>query len=59
MRRNGGEWFCAAVQTARDLGSRIVLIDGLHLAKLMIRCNVGCRDEEVLHLKKIDEDFFE
>jgi len=25
----------------------------------MIRYNIGCRDEEVLHLKKIDEDFFE
>jgi restriction system protein len=49
----------AAVQTARDLGSRIVLIDGLQLTKLMIRYNVGCRDEDVLHLKKIDEDFFE
>jgi len=49
----------SAVQTARDLGSRIVLIDGLQLAKLMIRYNVGCRDEEVLHLKKLDEDFFE
>ena len=49
----------SAVQTARDLGSRIVLIDGLQLTKLMIRYNVGCRDEEVLHLKKIDEDFFE
>jgi len=48
-----------AVQTARDLGSRIVLIDGLQLAKLMIRYNVGCRDEEVLHLKRVDEDFFE
>jgi restriction system protein len=48
-----------AVQTARDLGSRIVLIDGVQLTKLMIRYNVGCRDEEVLHLKKIDEDFFE
>ena len=49
----------AAVQTARDLGCRIVLIDGLHLTKLMIRYDVGCRDEDVLHLKKIDEDFFE
>lgn len=49
----------AAVQTARDLGSRIVLIDGVQLTRLMIRYNVGCRDEEVLHLKKIDEDFFE
>ena len=49
----------AAVQTGRDLGTRIVLIDGKQLARLMIRYNVGCRDEEVLHLKKIDEEFFE
>jgi restriction system protein len=48
-----------AVETARGLGSRIVLIDGLQLSRLMIRYNVGCRDEEVLHLKKVDEDFFE
>lgn len=49
----------AATQTAHDLGTRIVLIDGVQLARLMIRYNIGCRDEEVLHLKKIDEDFFE
>ncbi len=48
-----------AVDTARGLGSRIVLIDGMQLSRLMIRYNVGCRDEEVLHLKKVDEDFFE
>ena len=48
-----------AIETARGLGSRIVLIDGEQLARLMIRYNVGCRDEEVLHLKRIDEDFFE
>ncbi|MBL1459087.1 MAG: restriction endonuclease [Methylophaga sp.] len=49
----------AATQTARDLGMRIVLIDGPQLAKLMMRYNVGCRDEEVLHLKRVDEEFFE
>jgi restriction system protein len=49
----------AAIQTGRDLGMRIVLIDGKQLARLMIRYNVGCRDEEVLHIKKIDEEFFE
>jgi restriction endonuclease Mrr len=27
--------------------------------RLMIRHNVGCRIEEVLHVKKVDEDFFE
>jgi restriction system protein len=48
-----------AVDTARGLNSRIVLIDGLQLSRLMIRYNVGCRDEDVLHLKKVDEDFFE
>lgn len=48
-----------AIETARGLGSRIVLIDGLQLSRLMIRYNVGCRDEEVLHLKKVDEDFFD
>lgn len=49
----------AAKQTAKDLGMRIVLIDGDHLARLMLRYNIGCRDEETLHLKKVDEDFFE
>jgi restriction system protein len=49
----------SANQTARDLGSRIVLINGQKLAKLMLRYNVGSRDEQVFHLKKIDEEFFE
>jgi restriction system protein len=49
----------SAVQTAKDLGSRIVLIDGVHLSRLMVRYNIGCREEETLYLKKIDEDFFD
>jgi restriction system protein len=48
-----------ATQTAGDLSSRIVLIDGAQLARLMIRYNIGCRDEEILYLKRIDEDYFE
>jgi restriction system protein len=47
----------SARETAEFLSKRIVLIDGEHLAKLMIRYNVGCRIEEVLHIKKVDEDF--
>lgn len=39
----------SAETTARDLGMRIVLIDGQKLAGLMIKYNVDCRDEEVLH----------
>lgn len=49
----------AASKTASSLGSRIVLIDGMQLSRLMLRYNVGCRDEDILHVKKIDEDFFE
>ena len=49
----------SATHTAESLGSRIVLIDGDHLANLMIRYSIGCRAEEQLSLKKIDEDFFE
>jgi restriction system protein len=48
-----------AEETARLLSKRIVLVDGIRLAQLMIRYNVGCRIEETLELKKIDEDFFE
>lgn len=48
-----------AMQTAENVNKRIVLIDGMRLAKLMIRYNIGCRDEEILHLKKIDEEFFD
>jgi restriction system protein len=49
----------SARETAEHLSKRIVLIDGQQLARLMIRHNVGCRVEEVLHIKRIDEDFFE
>jgi restriction system protein len=49
----------AARETAEFLSKRIVLVDGNQLATLMIRHSVGCRVEDVLHIKKIDEDFFE
>ena len=49
----------SARETAEHLSKRIVLIDGDQLARLMIRHNVGCRIEETLHIKKIDEEFFE
>lgn len=49
----------SARDTTKYLSKRIVLIDGAQLTRLMIRHNVGCRTEEVLRVKKIDEDFFE
>ena len=49
----------SARETAEFLSKRIVLIDGEQLTKLMIRYNVGCRIEESLDIKKLDEEFFE
>ena len=49
----------SARETAELLSKRIVLIDGLQLANLMIRYNVGCRIEETIHIKAVDEEFFE
>jgi restriction system protein len=49
----------SARETADFLSKRIVLIDGEQLTKLMIRHNVGCRIEDTLHIKKVDEEFFE
>ena len=34
-------------------------MDGRRLAGLMLRYNIGCEDQEILHLKKVDEEFFE
>jgi len=47
-----------ARETAKQLSKRIVLLDGDQLAGLMVRHDVGCRVEETLHLKRVDEDFF-
>ena len=49
----------SARETAEFLSKRIVLIDGEQLTKLMIRHNVGCRIEDTLHIKKIDEEFLD
>jgi restriction system protein len=49
----------AARETADMLSKRIVLVDGSQLARLMIRHGVGCRIEETLTIKKLDEEFFE
>lgn len=53
------EFSSSAIETAQFLSKRIVLIDGDHLAKLMVRYNIGCRVEEVLEIKRIDEDYFD
>jgi restriction system protein len=49
----------AAKETADMLSKRLVLIDGLMLTRLMIRFDIGCRVEETVYIKKLDEDFFD
>lgn len=49
----------SARETAEMLSKRIVLIDGPQLARLMTRHEVGCRVEERLTIKKLDEEFFD
>lgn len=45
-----------ATRAADELG--IAIVDGQKLAQLMIRYGVGCRVEDTLEIKKVDEDFF-
>ena len=40
------------------LGTKVVLVDGSMLTRLMIKHNVGVSIEEVYEVKKIDSDFF-
>jgi restriction system protein len=49
----------SARETSEFLSKRIVLIDGAQLTKLMIRYDVGCRVEETLFIKRLDEEFFD
>ena len=38
--------------------TKIVLIDGGHLAQLMIDYNLGCTTQQTYELKKVDSDYF-
>lgn len=48
-----------ALQYANNLlGTKIVLVDGLALTKLMIKHNVGVSVEHTYEVKRVDSDFF-
>ena len=49
----------AAKETSELLSKRIVLVDGPLLTRLMIRFDIGCRVEETIQIKKLDEEFFD
>lgn len=54
-----GKFSRGAVQYTDAIQSRVVLIDGERLARLMIRYGVGVQVERTVEIVKIDEDFFE
>lgn len=54
-----GKFSRGAVQYADAIQSRVVLIDGERLARLMIHYGVGVQVERTVEIVKIDEDFFE
>ena len=48
-----------AIEFAKGLrDQRLILIDGVDLAKLMIEHSVGVQVKEVIKVSKIDQDFF-
>jgi restriction system protein len=49
----------ARAYTRSNIGSRVVLIDGPQLARLMVERNVGVAIEDTYEIKRVDEDFFE
>ncbi|MFZ1989902.1 MAG: restriction endonuclease [Alphaproteobacteria bacterium] len=47
-----------AIEFAKHLPQRVILIDGQRLTELMIEHNVGVRKNRSVELKRVDEDFF-
>jgi restriction system protein len=47
-----------AIDNARHLAQRVILVDGQKFADLMIEHNVGVRVSRAVEFKRIDEDFF-
>jgi len=48
-----------AIAYADRVAARVVLVDGLELAALMVRHNIGVQDQQTYVIKRIDEDFFD
>ena len=54
-----GRFSAGAIEYARSVPTRVVLIDGPRLAELMIRYRVGVQVKRTLQIVDVDEDFFE
>lgn len=47
-----------ALDYAKSLQQRVILIDGARLTELMVEFGVGVRASRVIEVKRLDEDFF-
>ena len=47
-----------AIDYANNIDSKVVLIDGITLAQLMIDFNVGVSRSQIYEVKRIDSDYF-
>ena len=47
-----------AIEFARGLQQRVILIDGVRLTELMVEFGVGVRVARTVEVKRLDEDFF-
>ena len=47
-----------AKETIKSSSKKIIMVNGNQLADLMLEHNVGVKDEKILRLKRIDEDYF-
>ena len=54
-----GRFSSGAIDYAKSVPTRVVLIDGSRLAELMIRYRVGVQVKQTLQIVDVDEDFFE
>lgn len=48
-----------AREYAQNIATRIILIDGQRLAKLMIRYGVAVQTRQIFTVVEVDEDYFE
>ncbi len=48
-----------ALEYAKSIGTRVVLIDGQRLTELMIKYGVGVQQRRVFTVVEVDEDYFE
>lgn len=48
-----------AIQFARGLSQKVILVDGIRLADLMIEHDIGVSTTRTIALKRIDTDYFE